>query len=193
MPETYAYTLLQRKTKRLRKETGNPNLRSVLDTDKDPKELFKRSIFRPLKMLFLSPIVFLLSLYMATIYGYMYLLFTTFPRVFQGQYHFSDGSVGLAYLGVGSGCICGLIFCGAFSDRVLMYLTKRNGGEPKPEYRIPVMFVGVFFVPAGLFLYGWAAEYKVQWFVPILGTALLGAGMFIVYVSILEVHLKEHV
>ena len=185
MPETYGYTLLQRKTKRLRKATGNPNLRSVLDTDKNAAELFKRSILRPIKMLFLSPIVFLISLHMAAIYGYLYLLFTTFPRVFQGQYHFSNGSVGLAYLGVGIGCLCGLFICGAFSDKVLMYLTKRNGGVPKPEYRIPLMFVGAFSVPAGLFLYGWSAEYKIHWVVPLIGTAMLGGGMFTVFVSII--------
>ena len=61
--ESYAYVLLDRKAKRLRKETGNLNLRSVLDTGRSPKELFLFSIVRPTKMLFLSPIVFLLSLY----------------------------------------------------------------------------------------------------------------------------------
>lgn len=60
--ESYAYVILQRKTNRLRKETGNPNLRSALDTGRTPQQLFKFSIVRPLKMLFLSPIVFLMSL-----------------------------------------------------------------------------------------------------------------------------------
>lgn len=67
MRESYAYKILQWKTERLRKDIGNPHLRSALDTGKDPKELFKSSILRPIKMLFLSPIVFLMSLYMATI------------------------------------------------------------------------------------------------------------------------------
>jgi hypothetical protein len=71
MHESYAYVILERKTKRLRKETGNTNLRSSLDTGRDPKTFFKIAIIRPLKMLFLSPIVFLLSLYMAMVYGYL--------------------------------------------------------------------------------------------------------------------------
>ena len=183
MRETYAYLILQRKTDRLRKETGNLHLRSALDTGKDPKELFRFSIVRPLKMLFLSPIVFMMSLYMATIYGYLYLMFTTYPRVFQVQYGFSNGSVGLTYLGSGIGAFFGLVLCGAVSDRLVVALTKRNGGTAIPEYRLPSMFLGALIVPIGLFLYGWTADKKVHWIVPIIGSGFVGAGMFAVFVS----------
>lgn len=54
--ETYAPTILERKVKKLRKETGNMNLRSKLDLQLGPKELFIRAITRPTKLLFLSPI-----------------------------------------------------------------------------------------------------------------------------------------
>jgi hypothetical protein len=182
--ESYAPTLLARKAKKLRKETGNPNLRSVLDTGLDPKDLFKHSIVRPTKMLFLSPIVFLLSLYVALIYGYLYLLFTTFTVVFEGQYGFSQGSVGLSYLGIGVGSLIGLVLLGATSDRLLKYLTAKNGGTPKPEYRLPPMIPGTFFVPISLFIYGWTAYYKVHWIVPIIGTGFLGVGMLIAFVSL---------
>ncbi|KAL9109983.1 MAG: hypothetical protein Q9227_005506 [Pyrenula ochraceoflavens] len=115
------------------------------------------------------------------VYGYMYLLFTTFPRVFQGQYGFSNSSVGLTYLGVGIGCASGLIFCGAISDRLVKTLTTHYGGDPKPEYRLPAMFIGALCVPIGLFLYGWSADKKVHWIVPIIGTAFLGVGMFVIF------------
>jgi MFS family permease len=62
--ETYAPVLLERKTARLRKETGNPNLRSKLQQNLTPKEVFVRAIARPTKLLFLSPICGLMSLYM---------------------------------------------------------------------------------------------------------------------------------
>ncbi|GAM43248.1 hypothetical protein TCE0_047f17904 [Talaromyces pinophilus] len=181
--ESYAYTLLDRKTKRLRKETGNPNLRSVLDTGRSPKELFLFSIVRPTKMLFLSPIVFLLSLYTAVIYGYLYLLFTTMTDVFETQYNFSQGSVGLAYLGVGVGSFIGLFLLGAISDRLQQRLTTSNGGVPKPEYRLPPMFVGSWLIPVALFWYGWTAEKKDAWILPIIGTAFLGIGMIIAFMA----------
>lgn len=66
--ETYAPVLLKRKTERLRKETGNDQLRSTYDTGLSEREFLKRAIVRPLKMLFKSPIVFLMSLYMAVVF-----------------------------------------------------------------------------------------------------------------------------
>ncbi|KAH8901374.1 MFS general substrate transporter [Thozetella sp. PMI_491] len=178
LPESYAYTILERKTKRLRNETGNLDLRSTLDTGKDPKELFRVSIVRSVKMLLLSPIVTLLSLYMATIYGYQYLMFTTFPRVFERQYGFTTSSVGLVYLGIGVGFLASLVLSAATSDKLVKYLTKRYGGVAKPEYRLPLLFVGALLAPIGLFLYGWAAEAKVHWIVPVVGSAFLGAASF---------------
>lgn len=182
--ESYAPTILARKTKKLQKETGNMNLRSALDTGRTPKELFLYSIVRPTKMLFRSPIVFLLSLYVGVIYGYLYLLFTTITSVFEEQYNFSQGSVGLTYLGLGVGSLIGLFILGATSDRLLNYLSTKNG-VTKPEYRLPPMIPGAFFVPISLFMYGWTAYYKTHWIVPIIGTSFLGTGMMITFVSYL--------
>jgi MFS family permease len=181
--ESYAPTLLAAKTKKLRKETGNQNLRSALDTGRSPMDLFLFSIVRPTKMLFMSPIVFLLSLYVGVIYGYLYLLFTTISSVFEGQYGWSQGSVGLSYLGIGIGSFFGLFLLGATSDRLLNHLAEKHG-ERKPEYRLPPMIPGSFFVPVSLFIYGWTAYYKTHWIVPIIGTAFLGVGMLISFVSL---------
>lgn len=71
MKETYAPTILKKKTARLQKETGNMALRSKLDTGLTPGQLFRYSIVRPTKMLALSPIVFFLSLYVAIVYSYL--------------------------------------------------------------------------------------------------------------------------
>jgi multidrug resistance protein len=101
--ETYAPMLLERKAAKLRKETGNLQLRSVLTKQIPPREVFTRAIARPMKMLFLSPIVGLMSLYIAINYGILYLFFTTITFVFEGTYGFSSGAVGLSYIGVGIG------------------------------------------------------------------------------------------
>ncbi|OJD23493.1 hypothetical protein ACJ73_05155 [Blastomyces percursus] len=183
MSESCHSILLEQKRKRLVKQTGNQNLKSVLDTGKTSKELFLFAIVRPTKMLFLSPIVFLLSLYMALVYGYLYLLFTTFSSVFVGQYNFSTGSAGLAFLGIGVGSIIGLAFSSAFSDRILQNLAKKNNGEMKPEYRVPLMIPGGLCVPIGLFWYGWTAEKGVHYVVPIVGTSFLGIGMIMVFMT----------
>lgn len=64
LKESYAPVILKRKAAKLRKETGNELLRSKLDAGLSPKDYFKRGIIRPFKMLFLSPIVAITSLYM---------------------------------------------------------------------------------------------------------------------------------
>ncbi|KAF2025149.1 MFS general substrate transporter [Setomelanomma holmii] len=178
--ETYPYVLLERKTKQLRRETGNTSLRSALATGRSPRGLFVFSIFRPLKML-LSPIVFLLSLYAAIVYSYLYLCFTTIEVVFGRQYGFNSGEAGLATMGMGIGSAVGIAGCGLASQKISGYLTKKNGGDPRPEYRLPPMAVGGFITPLGLFLYGWSAQAKTNWMVPILGNVFLGMGMVLTY------------
>lgn len=55
LKETYAPVILEKRAARLRKETGNPALRSKFDTGLTPKALFKRAIIRPTIMLCKSP------------------------------------------------------------------------------------------------------------------------------------------
>lgn len=40
------------------------------------------------------------------------------------------------------------------------------------------MMVTAFFVPTGLLIYGWTAQYKVFWLVPDIGVVIFGIGMF---------------
>ena len=101
LDETYAPTILDRKTKRLRKETGNKELRSAMDSGLTPRAAFLRAIGRPTKMLLFSPIVLLLSIYNAVIYGILYVVFTTITEVFEDEYGFGSGVVGLTFLGIG--------------------------------------------------------------------------------------------
>ena len=145
--ETYPQVLLERKAKKLRKETGNPALRSKLASKLSPSELFKLSIVRPMKLLLFSPIVLALSTFMAVVYGYLYLLFTTITNVFEGNYGFSAGTVGLTYLGIGLGCFIGLFMFGMASDRIMK--AKSAAGEMKPEYRLPPMIPGAWTIPIG--------------------------------------------
>ena len=94
--ETYHPLILERKAKKMREMSGNHSYRSIMASDLPAKQFLIRSMLRPLKMLFLSPIIFSLSFFMAIVYGYLYLMFTTFPEVFESIYHFSTGTVGMS-------------------------------------------------------------------------------------------------
>ena len=189
MRETNPVKLLSDKTRRLRKETGNPHLRSKLDTGLTPRNALLMSLIRPMKMLIFSPIILALSIFVAVIYAYLYILFTTFAVVFQGQYGFSTGTVGLTYLGLGIGLIVGMALFGSVSDRLVKKLA--NGGEMKPEYRLLPMIYGGFFVPVGLFWYGWSAKAHAYYIVPIIGTSFIGIGLIGTIVSRSE-HPGQH-
>lgn len=185
LPETYPPVLLERKAKKLRKETGNQDLRAPSElSGRTPKQLLLANIVRPTRMLVRSPIVFILSLYIAVIYGYLYLMFSTLTIVFEGQYHISSANVGLTYLGLGLGQIIGLFFFGMTSDKSLKKAAAKNGGVMKPEFRLPFLLYTSWLSPVGLLIYGWTAEYKVHWIVPILGTCLVSIGMICMFMPI---------
>ncbi|KAI8936028.1 hypothetical protein NX059_007530 [Plenodomus lindquistii] len=174
--ETYHPILLERKAAALRKETGNSALRSKLAKDLPPKEIITQAIVRPMKMLLLSPIVGLMSLYVAINYGILYLFFTTITFVFEGQYRFSSGSVGLAYIGVGVGMMIGMAALGTVSDKLIQ--KQQALGNVRPEHRLPMRLTvpGAVALPIGVFIYGWTTYYKVHWIVPIMATSLIGLG-----------------
>ncbi|KAL1864095.1 hypothetical protein Daus18300_007875 [Diaporthe australafricana] len=184
MKETYAPVILQRKTVKLRKETGNEMLRSKLDVGLSPRDHFYRSIIRPLKMLIRSPIVALFAAYIAVVYGYLYLMFTSMSEVFQKTYHFSTSITGLVFLGMGVGSMAGLAYFSATSDRYIQKMAKIEGKGMKPEYRLRQLPVGAFLLPGGFFLYGWTAQYHVHWIVPIIGTGIIGMGNIIIFMSL---------
>ncbi|KAF8155763.1 multidrug resistance protein 4 [Crassisporium funariophilum] len=142
------------------------------------------NLSRPITMLFRSFICFILSLYMAFMYGIFYLMFTTFAQFFATTYHFKAGIGGLTYLGLGIGFFLATIFGAKFADQVYKYLADKNGGVAKPEMRIPALFFGSFFVPVGIFWYGWSAQAKLHWIMPIIGSGIFGFGMMTTFLPI---------
>ncbi|ORY15542.1 membrane transporter [Clohesyomyces aquaticus] len=187
--ETNPTVLIDRKTARLRKEHNRPELRNIYTHKQEAATLttryiLSRGMFRPLKLLFTSPIVFLLSLYVSFVFGLLFLLFTTITGVYIQTYGWSPELCGLAYLGVGLGNFCGIIVVARTSDATIIRLTKRNNGVYEPEMRLPTcVFFGAL-IPISFFWYGWATHQKTHWIVPIIGLFPFGAGMMGVFAPI---------
>lgn len=185
LKETYPVVLLERKAARLRKETGNPEYRSKLASDLIPKELFKHSIIRPLKMLICCPIVTITCTYIAVLYGILYLLFATYSFLFREVYGFSTSAAGLVFIPGGAGTLLGLVYVGILSDRTLKQRAAA-GRTITPEDRLPFILTipGSLAFPLGLLIYGWSAEAHIHWTVPLLGTAITGFGSILIFLSI---------
>jgi hypothetical protein len=176
--ETYAPVLLERKVRKLRKETGNQSLRAGTAKDVKVVDQFKMAIIRPLKLLVVTPIVTLMALYVAITYGILYLLITTFSFVYTQHYGFTEGTSGLTYLPAGLGMMIGVILFGQLSDRLVKGqqakgLALRPEVRLKPKLTIPSGIV----IPVGLFIYGWTTQYHVHWIVPMIGVVIFSSGL----------------
>ncbi|TEY46284.1 hypothetical protein BOTCAL_0317g00040 [Botryotinia calthae] len=170
--ETYKVKLVQRKVERLRKSTGNENLRSKYASSEKHADT-KDSLLRPIQMLFFSPIVFIISFFTALVYGISYVILTTLTPILEDNYGLGQGPVGLAFLGRAAGNVIAMLLYAMVSDRYIKY-KKSQEGHLKPKHRLPLMLLGAIVLPIGLFLYGWSAEKHVHWIVPIIGTAIVG-------------------
>ena len=82
----------------------------------------------------------------------------------------------------GLGMIFGVLFCGLTSDRTLQYLAR--DGEMKPEYRLQAAVLGGIFLPIGLLIYGWTAQYHSHWIIPLISTGLVGFGVMLLVVPV---------
>jgi MFS family permease len=135
----------------------------------------------PFYLLVRSPIVFPVATYLATLYGCLYLLFTTVTDVFKNTYGWSTEISGLAYLGLGVGFIAGQIVFALASERIISRLKQRNNNEYEPEMRLSTTVFFALFVPVSFFWYGWSAQQKTHWIVPIIGLAPFAFGMVGIY------------
>ncbi|KAJ7462124.1 multidrug resistance protein 4 [Mycena latifolia] len=158
------------------------------------------NLSRPAMLLFGSLVCFMLSLYMAFMYGIYYLMFTTFsskhrtstvlahhPILVQPSspiYGFDTGIGGLTYIGLGVGFLSATVFSAKYANEVYLHLRKKNGGKGEPEMRIPALIVGSLFVPVGLFWYGWSAQARIHWIMPIIGSGIFGFGMMSTFLPI---------
>lgn len=188
LPETYAPLMLRERAQKLTAETGRAH-RSTYEKDKALKigKLFKTSLTRPWQLLFLEPIVFLLSLYLAIVYGTLYLLFAAFPIVYQRQRGWSEGVGGLAFLGVLVGFLLATAFYIFFENPRYIRVSRKHGGFAPPEARLYTAMIGGVLLPLGVFWFAWTASPKsIPWIVSIIATVPFGFGMVLVFLSVLS-------
>ncbi|CAG8960000.1 hypothetical protein HYFRA_00013188 [Hymenoscyphus fraxineus] len=185
LTETYAPVLLERKAERIRFETGDSRYKSKLESDLRRRDLLRTSFLRPVKLLIFYPIVTVMCLYYAALYGILYLLFSTYSFLYSDVYGFTTSANGLVFVAGGLGTLLGLGYVGRLSDRDVK--KRVEAGSPNtPEDRLsPIITIpGALSFPLGLFLYGWSAEKHIHWIVPQIGTAITGFGSIIIFITI---------
>lgn len=146
-------------------------------------QVLRGALIRPFRLLLTQPIVQVLALFMAYVYGIMYLVLSTFPSLWTSPKYYSEsiGIGGLNYISLGLGFWLGSQICAPLNDRIYRRLKTRNKGVGRPEFRVPLLFVGAFFLPVGLFIYGWTAQTHCHWIAPNVGAVLFGMGTIIAF------------
>lgn len=171
LPETYAPKLLQDKARR----NGQP-------LKHDIKGRHYEGLTRPWIMLFTEPILFLLSLYMAFVYGILYLDFTAYPIVFRESRGWSMAISGLSFLGIGLGMAIATAGSPLINRLHGHYVHKLGGSYP--EARLPHLIVISWFIPLGLFWFAWTALPPTHWISAILSGVPFGFGLVALFLGI---------
>ncbi|KAG5981325.1 hypothetical protein E4U55_003076 [Claviceps digitariae] len=185
--ETYAPVILHRIARHLRSETGNEKYQTIderLKRQKSVSRVLASALSRPLRLLVCHPIIQISSIILAFNYGLLYLAMASFADLWMNQYHQSITVSGLHYIACAMGELLGSRIGGPLMDRLFVYMQARSHtGEHVAEYRLPLLIPGALIAPAGLLVYGWAAEYLLHWIVVDLGMFLALFGLQLIGLS----------
>ncbi|KAI0880821.1 polyamine transporter 1 [Annulohypoxylon maeteangense] len=194
IPETYAPILLRRRAEQLSKMTGKAYI-SKMDAGKPKKTMgreFKVALSRPWILLFREPIVLLTSLYMAIVYGTLYMMFAAFPIVYQQYRGWSPGVGGLAFLGIAVGMLFSVAYSVYDNKRYAKTAAAHHGNAPA-EARLPPALIGSVLLPIGLFWFAWTNGPNIHWIVSIIASAFFASGLVLVFLSLMNYLIDSYV
>ncbi|KAK2836916.1 Citrinin biosynthesis cluster MFS transporter mrr1, partial [Arthroderma sp. PD_2] len=184
LPETFAPVILQRRAARLRFETKNWALHSTLDEQPLTfNDIFTKYLSRPFAMLVLEPVLSLITLYLAVVYGILYLFFFAYPISFQQVRGWKNpGVAALPFIGLSVGILCGCV--------VIIHLSKtrfarkmKESGTLVPEDRLPPMIIAAVALPAGLFWFAWTSSPNISWVPQVIAGVPIGFGLIIIFLQ----------
>ncbi|PYH91440.1 MFS multidrug transporter [Aspergillus ellipticus CBS 707.79] len=184
VPETYGPLILQKRAARLRKETGNPDLYALLDRQRPTvNDIVTKYLLRPIMMLFLEPILLLITLYLALVYGILYLFFEAYPVSFEEVRGWTSGGVaGLPFIGILIGVLCGVaLIIWQTKTRFARKLAKH--GRVVPEERLLPMMLASVLLPAGLFWFGWTSHPSTSWGAQVVAGIPIGMGILVIFMQ----------
>ena len=184
LEETYPPIVLVEKASELRRRTLNWGIHAKQEEiEVDFRELVTKNFSRPLRLLVTEPIVLLLSIYCAFIYGLLYLFLTAYPIVFQRIHGMNGGVGGLPYFGM----IFGMLLAGLYivlGQKSYQRKLAANNGVTVPEWRLPPAIIGGLTFTVGLFWFGWTGYTRdIHWIVPTLSGLLTGFGLLSIFLQ----------
>ncbi|WWC66124.1 uncharacterized protein I206_100024 [Kwoniella pini CBS 10737] len=184
-PETSSKNILHRRMVRLRRITGNEELKTQAMIDSSHLsggQIISETLLRPF-ILFFDPILLIYNTYLALIYGLLYIWFESFPLVYMEVHGFNAGESGTAFMGifVGAWAACA-VFCWYIHKYLEPIFDSNDGVIPCPEIRLYPAPIAAVCIPIAMFGFGWSGQYEsVHWIVPTIFTGFFGIGAFILF------------
>ncbi|KIW18837.1 hypothetical protein PV08_03126 [Exophiala spinifera] len=191
MPESYTPVLLSQKAKRLRRETGDPEIIARTDLQKKTlRHVLTVVMTRPYRMLFHEVIVMCTCAYLALAYGIFYIYFEAYPIIFRGPdsiYKWSYGLAGLAFLPIGIGSIFAApIFLGWDSYLAKAQKRKEKWAEKEEYRRLPLACLGGPLYAVSIFWLGWSAKPGTFWLAPVASGVTFGMAFLLIFMALLN-------
>lgn len=141
-------------------------------------------------MAIFEPICIFWNLYIAVVYGILYLCFVAYPIVFSDMRGWSPGITGLSYTGIAVGILI-MIASEPFFRKIINKHPKDPGtGKVRPEAMVSIVCVASILLPIGELTFAWTCTPNVHWIVPILAGVPfgMGNGMCFIYATNYIVH-----
>ncbi|OJJ50068.1 hypothetical protein ASPZODRAFT_59151 [Penicilliopsis zonata CBS 506.65] len=188
MPETYSPVILQRRARRLRKDTGNASIVAPLDIEnRNLTQALLLTLSRPFRMVMHEWIVSLTCLYVSLAYAVFYLYFEAYPIIFQDLYGMSPGPAGLCFLPIGVGAMFScLVFI--WYDKYLARAKARGAAWTKQEEyrRLPLACIGGPLYVISLLWVGWTAYANIHWAAPMMSGIPFGMAYLLIFMAMLN-------
>ena len=178
LPETSAGTILLRRAKRLRKLTGNQNLKSISEVSQGQMtggEIVSMTLIRPFSMTFTEPIVLAIDLYIGLIYAVLYSYFESYPIVYAQGYGWSLGVSTLPFAALLVGAVISYFGYALWNRLYFEKKYQQNNHKVSPEDRLPMAMAAAFCFPISLFWFAWSAN-RTHWICPVLSAIAFGMG-----------------
>lgn len=183
--ESYAPLILCRKASELRRRTGNWGIYAPHESvELDLNQIVTNNLTRPVRLLFTEPIIFLITLYTAFIYGILYLCLESYPIIFGPEgYNFPANLIQMPYISLAVGMVIAMFLNLFVFEPMYKKALAKNNGKPVPEARLPPMIVGAIVFPIGILWLCWTGAYfdTVPWPAPAVAGLFIGYGLLSIF------------
>ncbi|RFU35478.1 hypothetical protein B7463_g910, partial [Scytalidium lignicola] len=182
--ETYAPSILKRRVKKLREETGDDRWWCRYEENNVPAlEVLKTNIVRPFVLTLTEPILWFWDTYIAVIYAILYLCFVAYPIIYTDDRGWSLGISGLAFTGIGTGTVMGICAEPLIRRWINSHPKEPETGRVAPEASICIVCVAAFLCPIGQLWFSWTCyPTTIHWVWPILAGIPFGMGNCLVFI-----------